>query len=502
MTKEAIQNLIAEGELKKAIEHLLGLTKNKSDHANTHNDLLLNSSRLTVLDKQRNQGTIDLGQELMTKNQVAVAILELLNQLDVDFWTAPASSSSSLEDLRTAPLLLDFVKKHGDAYDHDHALFTEFSEAVKRTFGQVKERDMLRVLGEVYTAYQEIPKLADVFVAKNQGKWKTSQWVDFKEEIFEKYGDVLSVQDLAGLVEEKKKWYPVLKDFVYIKGGQFMMGAPESDPTALSFEKPQHGVRVSDFHLGKFTIILGQFAEFIAATGYQTDADKKGESDVCKDSNWQNQAGVNWRYDIQGKEQNDLQHPVIHVSRNDAINFCNYWNEKLGLKPSYDAKGNLLNTEGKITTDLRQVYGFRLPSEAEWEYACRAGTSTLYYTGDQLSLEQANFNKHLGRTQPVGSYAPNPWGLYDMHGNVWEWCQDIYDADFYEKCKKQGQVSNPLNVQNDATQVLRGGGWYNYVRHCRSSNRLVIKPAHDFNIGFRVAFVPPPGTWTAHSTSS
>ncbi len=117
----------------------------------------------------------------------------------------------------------------------------------------------------------------------------------------------------------------------------------------------------------------------------------------------------------------------------------------MDLKPSYDAHGNLLDAQGKITNDLGQVYGFRLPSEAEWEYACRAGTSTFFYTGDQLSPEQANINNHLGRTQPVGSYAPNPWGLYDMHGNVCEWCQDVFDLDFYEKCKKQGQVRVCLN---------------------------------------------------------
>lgn len=501
MTKEAIQNLIAKGELKKAIEHLLGLTKNKSDYADTHNALLLNSSRLTVLDKQRNQGTIDPGHELMTKNQVAVAILELLNQLDADFWVTQATLSP-LEELRTAPLLLDFVKKHGDAYEHDHSLFTEFSEAVKKAFGPVKERDLLRILNEVYTAYQEIPQLAEAFVANNQGKWKTSQWVDFKEEVFERYGEVMSVHELAELVDEKKKLFPVLKDFVFIKGGQFMMGAPEKDKDASNDEKPQHKVQLSDFYLGKYATTLSQFTEFIAATGYQTDADKGGGSIVWTGETWREQAGVNWRCDVKGNPQLDALHPVIHVSWNDAIHFCNYSNKKLGLKPSYDAQGNLLNTKGKITADLQEVHGFRLPSEAEWEFACRAGTSNLYYTGDQLSREQANFNNHLGRTQPVGSYPPNPWGLYDMLGNVWEWCQDVYDADFYEECKKQGQVSNPLNVQNGTSCIIRGGGWFNIVQDCRPTLRINNYPTHRLSfLGFRVVLVPPPGSWPAHSTS-
>ena len=501
MTKEAIQNLIAEGELKKAIEHLLGLTKNKSDHANTHNDLLLNSSRLSDLDKQRNQGTIDLGNELLTKNQVTGAILGLVNQLDADFWAAPAPLSL-LEQLRTAPLLLDFVKKHGDAYEHDHSLFTEFSEAVKKAFGSVKERDLLRILNEVYTAYQEIPPLAGFFVAKNLGKWKTSQWVDFKEGIFVWYGEVMSGQDLARIVEEKKEWFnTVHKDFVLIKGGSFTMGAPENDPDAQSWEKPQHQVEITNFYLGKYTITLAQFAEFISATGYQTDADKDGGSFIWKSPQWQYQTGVNWRCDEHGNPQTDFQHPVIHVSWSDAITFCNYWNQKLGLNPSYDAQGNLLNSEGKITTELRQVYGFRLPSEAEWEYACRADTSTLYCTSNQLSREQANFNNHLGRTQPVGSYAPNPWGLYDMLGNVGEWCQDFFDEDFYEKCQKQGQVRNPLNVQNAASRVQRGGSWYYNSQNCRPSYRVNYHPTVPYVlVGFRVVLGSHPGSWTAHST--
>lgn len=496
MTKEAIQNLIAKGELKKAIEHLLGLTKNKPDHADTHNALLLNSSRLTELDKQRNQGTIDLGNELLTKNQVTGAVLELLNQLPADFWAATATTAPSPEQLRTAPLLLDFVKKHGDAYEHDQSLFMEFSEIVKKTFGTVKERNLLLILEEIYTAYQEIFQLAGVFVAKNLGKWKTSQWVDFKEGIFEKYGEVMSVQDLAGVVEEKKKWFTeVFTNFVYIKGGTFNMGASENDPDVHSWEKPQHQVQITGYYLSKFTISLGQFAEFIEATGAQTDADKEGGSVVWIGKTWQNQIGANWRCDVQGKQQNDLQHPVIHVSWNDAIAFCNYWNEKLGLKPSYDAEGNLLDAQGKITNDLGQVSGFRLPSEAEWEYACRAGTSTLYYTGDQHSHERANFNNQLGHTQPVGSYPPNAWGLYDMHGNVWEWCQDVFNADFYEKCQKQGEVSNPLNVQNGAYRVLRGGGWGIVPLFCRFSDRYFNRPTdRDLGVGFRVVLGSPPGS--------
>jgi formylglycine-generating enzyme required for sulfatase activity len=305
----------------------------------------------------------------------------------------------------------------------------------------------------------------------------------------------MSAQDLAEIVEEKKKWFnAVFEGFEYINGGAFNMGALENDPDAQSWEKPQHQVLVSDFYMAKFTITLGQFAEFIAATGYQTDADKDSGSYIWTDSSTEKQAGVNWRCDVKGNPQTDFQHPVIHVSWNDAIHFCNYWSEKLGLKPSYDAPGNLLDGHGQITADLQQVSGFRLPSEAEWEYACRSGTTTLYYTGDQLSPEQANFNNHLGRTQPVGSYPHNPKGLYDMFGNVWEWCQDVFDADFYEKCKKQGQVKNPLNDQNSANRVLRGGSWLSNPKGCRTSSRSLNHPANRVIFaGFRVVLGSSPG---------
>ena len=136
--------------------------------------------------------------------------------------------------------------------------------------------------------------------------------------------------------------------------------------------------------------------------------------------------------------------------------------------------------------------GCRLPTEAEWEYACRAGTTTPFFTGENITTAQANFNgnfpyhnspkgEYRAMTMPVGSFAPNSWGLYDMAGNVWEWCQDWYD-DY----SAEDQV-NPRGAETGTFRVFRGGGWRNYAQLCRSAFRYrYFQDYRHFNIGFRL----------------
>ena len=121
---------------------------------------------------------------------------------------------------------------------------------------------------------------------------------------------------------------------------------------------------------------------------------------------------------------------------------------------------------------------------------------------ENLTTVQANYNgnypykdnrkgKYIGKTIPVGSYQPNAWGLYDMHGNVWEWCRDWYGEKYYDECKKQGTVENPVGPQTGSSRVVRGGGWYNYAQNCRSAYRSSGSPSRRLNfIGFRLVFVP------------
>jgi len=162
--------------------------------------------------------------------------------------------------------------------------------------------------------------------------------------------------------------------------------------------------------------------------------------------------------------------PVEQVSWNDCVAFC----EKL--------TGHL-NGHGTI----------RLPTEAEWEYACRAGTTTEYHFGDRITPDQVNYDgnhpwngspqgAYRQQTTDVGSFPANAWGLFDMHGNVWEWCQDVYAA--YDDADQVDPVN--LSEHSNDRRVLRGGSWLYYARNCRAAFRGRITPDFRFFVGFRV----------------
>jgi len=223
-------------------------------------------------------------------------------------------------------------------------------------------------------------------------------------------------------------------EWVDIPAGTFMMGSPENEKERSYIEGPQHQVTLSGFKMSKYEVTFAQYDAFCEATGRSKPSDE------------------GW-----GRGNR----PVINVDWDDANDFAKWM-------------------------------GCRLPTEAEWEYACRAGTSTPFNTGDCLSTAQANYNgnypysncikgSYLERTQPVGSYAPNAWGLYDMHGNVWEWCSDWYGS--YSSFPQ----TNPNGSASGSHRVLRGGGWFNRGRYCRSALRGGYEPSHRAgNIGFRL----------------
>jgi formylglycine-generating enzyme required for sulfatase activity len=259
-----------------------------------------------------------------------------------------------------------------------------------------------------------------------------------------------------------------------------MMGAPDFDKDANVEDKPQREVEIKyAFYIGRTTVTFGQFQEFVLDTGYQTDAERDqrpnyhGGHGFNVDRNrfegyfpqytWRNPG---WP---QTKDQAE-DHPVGNISWNDAVKFCEWLSKKTG----------------------KQV---RLPTEAEWEYACRAGTTTRFFTGDNAASVKGYANvpdealrKKLGDaadpkaffpfddgypfTAPVGRFMPNPWGLHDMLGNVFQWCADEVLGDPQKR-------------------VLRGGSYNTGVQTCRCAARGFGKPWSRYSYtGFRIVVGP------------
>jgi formylglycine-generating enzyme required for sulfatase activity/serine/threonine protein kinase len=271
-----------------------------------------------------------------------------------------------------------------------------------------------------------------------------------------------------------------------IPAGQFMMGSDESDPGSHSDEvvvrdgkRRKHLVRITQpFYLGVTEVTRGQFRIFADDTGYKTETEKDGKGAFgWNEETKRFEQNPKFTWQNAGYQQSD-EHPVVNVSWNDAQAFITWLSEK----------------EGKA---------FRLPTEAEWEYACRAGTTTRFSSGDDLeslasvaNVADATAKEKFPRwttiaardgfvyTAPVGQFRPNAFDLYDMHGNVWEWCSDWYDANYY----KQSPTDDPRGPDAAAIRVIRGGGWGGRLEYCKSAYRLRLAPGDRCNAaGFRLA---------------
>ncbi len=221
-------------------------------------------------------------------------------------------------------------------------------------------------------------------------------------------------------------------EMVSLPAGQFLMGSPDSDPDARGFEKPQHQVKVNSFAIGKYPVTQAQY-EAVMGTNPSL---------------------------FQNCFKNNPQNPVEMVSWDEAQAFCK---------------------------ELSQITGktYRLPTEAEWEYACRGGTTTRFYFGDDAN-QLGDYAWYDGNSQstthPVGQKKPNAWGLYDMSGNVWEWCEDNWH-DNYIGAPKDGSAW--LTNDHDY-QIMRGGSWFDFPSYCRSASRdEFYRDGYDF-LGFRV----------------
>jgi formylglycine-generating enzyme required for sulfatase activity len=249
---------------------------------------------------------------------------------------------------------------------------------------------------------------------------------------------------------------------IYIPQGEFLMGSPAGEIDRLDTEGPQHLVRVRGFYIAQTPITQAQWR----AVASLPQAGKKLDPDPSR---------------FKGDKR-----PVERVSWQDALEFC----------------ARLSKHTGK---------NYRLPSEAEWEYACRAGTKTPFYFGDTISTDLANYDgnyvydngkkgQYRGQTTEVDTFGANNFGLYDMHGNVWEWCLDPWhlnytgapnDGSVWDENNNDNRYQNILSnikvfLKDSRTHVLCGGSWLNVPRNCRSAYRTDYG-YDDFNVGFRPA---------------
>ncbi|MBW4493818.1 MAG: SUMF1/EgtB/PvdO family nonheme iron enzyme [Oscillatoria princeps RMCB-10] len=239
----------------------------------------------------------------------------------------------------------------------------------------------------------------------------------------------------------------VILEMVSIPGGTFMMGSPQTESMRDDDEGPQHLVTVQPFFMGKYAVTQAQWK--VVAALPKVNRDLNPDPSRFKGAN----------------------RPVENVSWEDATEFCARLSKKTGLD-------------------------YRLPSEAEWEYACRAGTTTPFHFGETITTDLANYNgnytyasgpkgKYRQETTDVGSFPPNAFGLYDMHGNVWEWCADPWH-DNYAGAPVDGSVWSSGGNEDRQSRMLRGGSWYYYPRDCRAALRNRSEPEFgDDDVGFR-----------------
>lgn len=232
----------------------------------------------------------------------------------------------------------------------------------------------------------------------------------------------------------------VALEMLHIPGGTFMMGSSEDEVDRYNDEGPQHEVRVASFFMGRYPITQAQWRVVASLPEVEQELDPNPS-------------------DFKGDNR-----PVEQVSWFDVMEFC-----------------------ARLSAHTGQIY--TLPSEAQWEYACRAGTTSPFYFGRTLTTDLANYDGN--QTTEVGNFPPNAFGLYDMHGNVWEWCLDHFHNS-YKRAPTDGSAWVNAEAGEYKSRIVRGGSWHFNPRFCRCAFRLYNFPDYrNNNFGFRVVSVPP-----------
>lgn len=268
-----------------------------------------------------------------------------------------------------------------------------------------------------------------------------------------------------------------------IAAGEFRMGAPGTEMNRR-LDEPEHRVKITKpFYLGTYEVTQEEYAQVMQVNPSAFSANGGSKDKVA------------------GQTTN--RYPVELVSWFDAVEFCNRLSKKDGFEPYYtlaDAKQPGVSIASASAT-IAGGSGYRLPTEAEWEYACRAGTIAPFHYGNESTARTSNVKalidasgygtapkwKELGRTTKVGSFPANAWGLFDMHGNAAEWCEDWYDRSYYSESPRE----DPKGPVKGTHKVLRGGSWLVNDASCRAASRFFHLPSEtSYYGGFRVARTP------------
>jgi len=282
-------------------------------------------------------------------------------------------------------------------------------------------------------------------------------------------------------------------EMVLVKAGSFQMGNPGEAGVYL-YAKPVHLVNLTyDFEIGKYEITNEQFLEFLNDADVTSNGYLNEHPLLNTDSEYFEFQYKRGKFILIRNENTN--YPVIEITWWGAIEFCNWLSEKKEMAKAYDSEGNLVDKHGNKTTDITQVEGYRLPTEAEWEYAARGGHKSIEdykYAGsndfeDVAWVRSNSVNKnnpiYNGQgTHEIGQKAPNELGLYDMSGNVGEWCHD-----YFIKYTSETRI-NPTGPDRSHFRMIRGGGWYSPGEWSAVFMRFSTEPeSTHYNHGFRIA---------------
>ncbi|HRW94125.1 MAG TPA: SUMF1/EgtB/PvdO family nonheme iron enzyme [Thermotogota bacterium] len=309
--------------------------------------------------------------------------------------------------------------------------------------------------GEVQLTYNDMQWLLAQIVHEKVGKDK---------QLFE--------ERVEGLKSVLKTRLWTTSEMVRVQGGRFQMGNTWDDREGGD-DEPIHEVELTyDYWIGRYPVVFGEYDQYCQEKGLELPED--------------------WGWGRGSR-------PVIFVGWNDAIGYCNWLSEREGLAVAYDSEGNLLDKNGRRTEDITKVEGYRFPTEAEWEYAARGGHKSvqdykhagsdevgsvgwyLENSGDKrLKRDDSDWDNNRivennCRTHPVGEKAANELGMYDMSGNVWEWCSD------WHKSYGSNKETNPTGPEAGSERVIRGGSWVSDAPIC--------------HVGYRFRDVPTRGNW-------